>query len=410
MKFQTPRGTRDFLPEAMMKRHFVIDTARTVFENWGFDPLDTPAFEEYALLTAKSGEAIKDEIYHFKDKSDRDLGLRFDFTVPLARVVVNNPDIPKPFRRYQLGPVWRYDRPGSGRYREFWQADVDIVGAEGASADAEVVACACDALRKMGMSNFYVRVNNRKIINAFLGSLNLVAPDILRSIDKLEKIGDDAVKEELKEKGVGSDEIEAVMDFVKGTIKDAGDILDDKKGIEELKEMVSILESFQIPVKIDLSMVRGLDYYTGNIFEINQEGSLTITAGGRYDKMIEGFGGRPTSATGISLGVDRLINLVQLEFGKTKTHVYLANVKSKEKVLEIAKQLREIGINSEYDVMGRSLSKQLEYVNSKGIKFLIVVGEKEISSGVVKIRNMFNGNEKDIELRNLQRIRDLVDE
>ncbi len=201
MKFQTPRGTRDFLPEDMMKRQFVIDTARTVFENWGFDPLDTPAFEEYDLLTAKSGEAVKDEIYHFKDKSDRDLGLRFDFTVPLARVVVNNPDIPKPFRRYQLGPVWRYDRPGSGRYREFWQADVDIVGAAGAPADAEVVACACDALRKMGMSNFYVKVNNRKIINSFLGKLNLDAPDILRSIDKLEKIGDDGVKEELKEKG-----------------------------------------------------------------------------------------------------------------------------------------------------------------------------------------------------------------
>ncbi len=410
MGFQTPRGTRDFLPEDMMKRQFVVDMARTVFENWGFDPLDTPAFEEFDLLTAKSGEAIKDEIYYFKDKSDRDLGLRFDFTVPLARVVVNNPDIPKPFRRYQIGPVWRYDRPGSGRYREFWQADIDIIGAAGPDADAEVVACACDALQKMGISNFYVRINNRKIINSFLKSLNLSAPDILRSIDKLEKIGEAAVKEELKERGVGSDEIDAIMDFIKGSIDDSKEVLKEKEGMEELERLEKMLRCFNFDVKVDLSMVRGLDYYTGNIFEIAQEGSLTITAGGRYDKMIEGFGGRPTPATGISLGVDRLINMVQLDFGKTKTHVYIANVKDKEKCIEIAKQLREIGINSEYDVMGRGLSKQLEYVNSKGIKFVMVVGEKEISSGVVKIRNMFNGNEKEIELRNLQRIRDMVDE
>src|SRR3989344_2815036 len=182
MEFQPPRGTRDLLPADMIKRQFIIDTARSVFEKWGFDPIDTPGFEDYALLSAKAGDAIKQEIYYFKDKSDRELGLRFDFTVPAARVVATNPDLPKPFRRYQTGPVWRYDRPGQGRYREFWQADVDIFGAAGADADAEVVACACDVIKKIGLSNFTVRVNNRKLINSLLTTLGANAADIMRII------------------------------------------------------------------------------------------------------------------------------------------------------------------------------------------------------------------------------------
>lgn len=412
-KFQPPRGTRDFLPEDMMKRQFIVDTARNVFEKWSFDPLDTPAFEDFELLTAKGGEAIKDEIYYFKDKSDRDLGLRFDFTVPLARVVAGT-QLPKPFRRYQLGPVWRYDRPGSGRYREFWQADIDIVGAAGPEADAEVVACACTVLQKLNISNFFVRVNNRKIINAFLDQLSL-KPDIMRTIDKLEKIGEEEVKKELKSKDVDEEKIKAMMKFIK--IKDidkAVSLIKDEKGkegIDELYVLVKSLEKFGFFVVVDMSLVRGLDYYTGNIFEIMQQGSnLSITAGGRYDKMIEAFGGKPTPATGISLGVDRLANLVQLDFGKTKVDVCVVNVdgKSKSKCMEIAMQLREFGVNVEYDIMDRTLAKQLEYANSKGIKFVIVIGEKEIKSSVVKLRNMESGTEKEIELRNLKRIYDIV--
>ncbi len=412
MKFQPPRGTRDFLPEEMFKRQFIIDTARDVFEKWGFDPLDTPAFEDFELLTAKSGEAIKDEIYYFRDKSDRELGLRFDFTVPLARVVASNPGIPKPFRRYQLGPVWRYDRPGSGRWREFWQADIDIVGSAGPEADAEVVACACAALQKMGISNFFVRVNNRKIINSFLKSLG--ASDAIRTIDKLEKIGEAAVKEELKAKGIYEEKIDSIMKFIR--IKDvdkAASLVKEEKGregIKELQELIRRLGAFGFSATPDMSLVRGLDYYTGNVFEIMQEGNLTITAGGRYDNMIEGFGGKPTPATGISLGIDRLANLVQLDFGKTKVNVYIANVdeKSKDRCAEIAKQLRELGLNVEYDVVSRSLAKQLEYVNSKGIKFLLVVGEKELKSGTLKLRNMQTGGEKEVELRNLKRVADII--
>jgi histidyl-tRNA synthetase len=410
MDYQTPRGTRDFLPQDMAKRQFIVDTARKVFEQWGFDPLDTPAFEEFGLLTAKSGQAIKDEVYYFKDKSDRELGLRFDFTVPLARVVVNNPDIPKPFRRYQIGPVWRYDRPGASRYREFWQADVDIVGAAGTDADAEVVACACEVIRKIGLSNFRIRVNNRKLISSLLESMGEKSSDVLRIIDKLDKIGEDGVREEMKEKGVKK--IDEILKLVK--IRDAEKITPNdargEEGLEEVRQLIEKVKALGFSAAFDMSLVRGLDYYTGNVFEICQEDGLTITAGGRYDNMIEQLGGKATPAVGISLGVDRLANLVQMDFGKTKVNVYVAcvNEKAKIKCAEIVRQLRDLGINAEYDVMERSLGKQLQYVNAKGIKFSVVVGENEMKSGVVKIRNMESGNEREIELRNLQRIRDII--
>lgn len=409
--FQPPRGTRDLLPEEAMKAQFIMDTARAVFEKWGFDPLDTPAFEDYELLTAKSGEAIKDEIYYFKDKSDRELGLRFDFTVPLARVVASNPTLPKPFKRYQMGTVWRYDRPGASRYREFRQADVDIVGAPGPEADAEVVACACDALRSMGISNFTVRINNRKILNSFLNKLGVSALDVMRSVDKLLKIGEDAVSEELKSKNVEEEKIIEIMKFIKTSdIKKITPLLD-KDGIEGLKELedtINLVEKFSFTAKADMSLVRGLEYYTGNVFEITREDGLTITGGGRYDNMIETFGGKPTPAVGISIGVDRLVNLIQLDFGKTRVGIYVANIGAKEKCMEIAKELRAAGLKVDYDIMGRSLGKQLDYVNSKGIKFVIVVGEKEVKSGVVKLRNMETGGEKEIELRNLKRAVDII--
>ena len=237
----------------------------------------------------------------------------------------------------------------------------------------------------------------------------------MRTIDKFNKIGEKEVEEELKGKGVSEEKIKSILKFIK--IKDLDrtvSLIKDEKGkegIDELYALLKGLEKFGFSADVDMSMVRGLEYYTGNIFEIMQKDSnLTITAGGRYDKMVEAFGGKPTPATGISLGVDRLMNFIQLDFGKTKVSVYIANVdeKSKNKCLEIAKELRGLGLSVEYDVMDRQLAKQLEYINSKGIKFAIVVGEREASSGVIKLRNMQSGSEKEIELRNLKRVADIV--
>ena len=409
-KFQTPRGTRDFLPGDMMKRQFILDTARNVFERWGFDPLETPAFEEFELLTAKGGAAIRDEIYYFRDKSDRELGLRFDFTVPTCRVLASA-NLPKPFRRYQIGPVWRYDRPGSGRYREFWQADVDIFGSSSIESDAEVVACACEVLRKIGLSNFFVRINNRKIMNAFFESLNINAMDAMRSVDKLNKIGEDGVREELKSKKVDEDKIDSIIKFTRNDDIEKIRKAVNSDSVEELEKLSKLLKMYGVPFRIDMSLVRGLEYYTGSVFEIMQEGSnLTITAGGRYDNMVEGFGGKPTPAVGISLGIDRLVDFIQLELGRTKTTIYVAPVNEnvREKAIEISSELRSLGLNVECDVMSRPLGKQLEYVNAKGIRFSIVVGENELKSSVVKLRNMETGSEKEVELKNLKRVADIV--
>ncbi|MFH1294505.1 MAG: HisS family protein, partial [Candidatus Aenigmatarchaeota archaeon] len=202
MTLQTPRGTRDLVPEEMEKRNRIIDIIRKTYESYGFLPLETPAFESWELLSKKGGggDAIKDEIYYFKDKSGRELALRFDLTVPLSRFIATNPQIAKPFKRYQIGRVWRYDRPQAGRFREFEQADIDIIGSASMEADAECIAAVSDVLKSLGLKNFVIRVNNRKILNSMIKSLNLEkkAKDIFRILDKMEKAGENETTEELK--------------------------------------------------------------------------------------------------------------------------------------------------------------------------------------------------------------------
>lgn len=424
MTFQTPRGTRDFLPEEMIKREYVINKIREVFEKWGFDPIDTPAFEEWALLAAKGGggEEVKKEIYYFKDKSDRELGLRFEFTASLARVIANNPNIPKPFRRYQMGPVWRYDRPGAGRFREFWQCDIDIVGAPVGEADATCIAVACSALKNLGFNEFTIKLSNRKILQAFLTKIGIddeKIPDVLRSIDKLEKIGDELVAKELNEKKIGKENIRQILNFIKTkTLADASKIMGkDNEGIKELESVIEFIEAFGISdyIKFDASLVRGLDYYTGTVFEITSDKyKSSIAGGGRYDGMIELFGGKPTPAVGIALGVERIIELLtenkMIDVPKTKTKIYIAPVTDSvlREAIRLCKELISIGVSSEFDLMRRSLSKELDYANSKGIPFLIVLGEKEISAGKIKIRDMKTGNEKEFALADTESMKKFV--
>lgn len=423
MKFQTPRGTRDFLPEDMIKRQKALDIIRNIFEKWGFDPLETPAFEDWSLLSAKQGggEEIKNEIYYFKDKSSRELGLRFDFTVPLARVVASNPNLPKPFRRYQIGPVWRYDRPGAGRYREFYQADVDVIGAAAGEADALCIAVACDCLKVLGFEDFFVRVSSRKIIEAFLLAAGIKKEKIvgvLRSIDKMDKIGEKSVSDELKTKDVGTRVIKKILEFIKiKKLPDAKKLVDKEKlgqeGVQEIETVLNACSSFGIGdyAKFDLSLVRGLEYYTGPVFEINAGLNLSIGGGGRYDNLIEALGGRPTPATGISLGVDRVLLAMEekklLKAEKTTVKVYLAPISEnvKNDVIGLAKKFIDIGIAVEFDLMGRSLSKQLAYVNAKGIPFSIVIGEKEIEQNKGKLRDMKTGKEYDIHFGNLDEVK-----
>jgi len=417
MTYQPPRGTRDFLPEDMIKRNRVLDIIRSTFEKWGFDPLQTPAFEDWKLLSAKGGQDIKNEIYYFKDKSERELGLRFDFTVPLARVAASNPGLPKPFRRYQMGPVWRYDRPGSGRYREFWQCDVDVIGSSFPESDALCVAVACDTLRELGVKDFSIRINSRKIVEAFLVTIGLKEKvvDVLRSIDKLAKIGEKKVAEELNKKKVSQEKIRKIMNFVKiDNLSEAGKMIGKeelgKKGVEEIEAILSFIDvlGFFDFVKFDLSLVRGLEYYTGPVFEISSGLDISVGGGGRYDRLIEGFGGKSTPAVGISFGLDRLMLVLEdkKDAERTNTKIYVASVGNvKKDTIRVARELISLGVPAEFDLMDRSLSKQLDYANSKGILFVIVIGEKEIRAGKAKLRNMRTGEEKEISLNSLEEIK-----
>ena len=410
-KFQTPRGTRDFLPETMIKRQKVLDTLRSIFEKWGFDPLETPAFEDWSLLAAKSGggDAIRDEIYYFRDKSNRELGLRFDLTVPLARVIANNPNLPKPFKRYHIGRVWRYDRPGTGRYREFWQADVDIIGSAGHRADAEVLATACDALEQLGLVDFRIRLSSRKLVESFLRNIGIKdISAVFRSIDKLEKIGENNVAKELKDKGLQQANVEEILDFIKlKNVKDIEAAAKDKEAVNEITDIVNILGEYGYSkyALIDMSLVRGLDYYTACVFEISCSG-MSIGGGGRYDKLIELFGGKPTPAAGISFGVERVLEIMEakklLDEKKTVTKIFIACIGIDMKnAIDLARKLRKAGIECEFDIAGRNIRKQLDYVNAKGIPYVIFLGPKELEKKTIKLRNMKTGKEEEVNMKDV---------
>lgn len=418
-----PRGTRDFLPWDMIKRRFVVETVRSVFELYGYDEIETPAFELLDVLTAKCGPDVKEQIYAFKDKAGRDLGLRFDLTVPLARVVASHPDLPKPFKRYCISRVWRYEEPQSGRFREFWQADADIVGSAKMDADAEVVALAISCLKRLGMKNFRVRLNNRKILESIAASADVEKElwlGVFRAIDKLDKVGQEGVRRELEKLGLSVDQISTIMmqiskcGNVDAVEREVSHALNDrgKEGFNELAEIISNLELYNCSeyVVVDLSLARGLDYYTGPIFEISAETNAnvgSVAGGGRYDNLIELLGGPPTPATGISLGIDRLVEVLgeanMLPSARTLTQAFIAYTSPslKKEVIAMAEKLRDRGIRVEVDVMGRKLDRQLKYANAKGIPYVVILGPQEVERGVYRVRDMSAREERLVDLQEL---------
>ena len=411
MDFTRVRGTRDFLPEDEIPRQQIIETIRETYEEFGFSPLDTPALETSEVLLAKS-ESIRDEIYIFKDKAGREIGLRFDHTVPLARVVAENPQLPLPFRRYAIGKVWRYDRPQSGRYREFTQADVDIVGSKDVIADFEVVWAGTTALKRIGVPPFEVLYNSRRLIDAWGESIGLTRRSLVefvRTVDKWFKIGEEGVREELRNKG-----LEGFLDGFKDLFVDVSELPESTEALrsakEELVRFTEYLEEARIPSRFDPRMVRGLDYYTGIVFETYVKDRVnwgSIGSGGRYDELIKLLSGREVPATGYSIGVDRLFSLLKEEGivkpRKTVTKVYVAPVGnvSRSYVLKVVEELRSSGIPTEFDVMGRKLRKQLEYADSLEIPIVIVVGAKEEAENIVKLKDMRNGEERAVKLAEL---------
>lgn len=400
MKFKPPKGTRDLMPEDAARLEKIIEIVRSVFKSYGFEPLITPAFESFKLLSAKGGlgEAVKEEIYYFKDKSNRELGLRFDLTMPLARIVASNPQIPKPFKRYAIGKVWRYDNPQRLRFREFWQADIDIIGAASVEADAEVIVVACKALEALGFKDFKIRINDRRILDSFLKSISVDTLTVFRAIDKLDKIGEDGVVEEMKKNGVEEESIRKILKFIKSS---------KKRRKEEFQQLIEMLSAYGCKkyVEIDLSLVRGLEYYSGIVFEIDVGANVSCGGGGRYDNLIKTIGGADLPATGISLGLDRILELMKEKgIGKKEvsTKAFIANVgDTLKETIKIAEELRERGVACQTNLMNWNLTKQLEYANRIGIPYVIIIGEKELKSKKFKFRDMKNKTEEELELRQI---------
>ena len=426
-KIGRPRGTRDFMPNEMIRRRFVMEKIRKVFENYGFDEIETPAFERWNVLAAKCGEEIREQIYKFEDRGGRLLGLRFDLTVPLARLVASNPTIPKPFKRYCISRVWRYEEPQSGRFREFWQADADVIGSDKMDADVEVLAVAADCLKALGFTDFTFRLSNRKILDGFVklaGIPESKALDVFRALDKLDKIGFGGVKKELSRRGVSEGSSEMLLTPI--SLRGIGEIPREarkllrgikvaEEGFNELDEILEKTADYAIAGKfiVDFSLIRGLDYYTGPIYEISVQAKKnvgSVAGGGRYDNLIALYGGVASPATGISLGIERIVEIMEDEgmFDQPKTLVKLfvsAVDKSVQRdALAIAKRSREAGISTEVDLMGRRLTKQLEHADSKGIPYVLVVGPEEVKRGKFRLKLMKTREEREVSVDELMQL------
>jgi len=403
MKLQTPRGTRDFLPEEMSRRRKVFGKIRKVFESYGYGEICTPAFEDFELLAKKSGPDIEKEIYVFKDKSGRKLGLRFDPTVPICRIVASDPSIPKPIKFYYITNMWRYDRPSTGRWREFWQCGIELIGTKKPEADAEILAVVYDSLKAIGIRDFYFKINSRKVAEFFVKESGIPQNkkfDVFRAIDKLSKIGEDGVRKEMISYNIKEESINKILELIKSKKVP-------KDELRELEVIKNIAQKMGIDnIKIDFTVVRGIDYYTGFVFEIFVEGFEdigSVASGGRYDTLIGLYGREDTPATGFGIGICRLMKILQDKERYFPAKVYVAPISDdvREKAIQIVQNLRKENIRADIDLMGRNLTKQLEYANSVNIPIVVIVGKKELENDSVKIRNMKTGKEKLVKIKSI---------
>ncbi len=436
-----PKGTRDFTPEIMARRNYIFDTIKSVFKKYGFMPIETPAMENLSTLMGKYGEEGDKLLFKILNSGDflsdvtpdelansnsakltskiAEKGLRYDLTVPFARFVVQHQnEITFPFRRYQIQPVWRADRPQKGRYREFYQCDVDICGSDSLVNEVELIEMVEEIFRKLKI-RVRLLINNRKIlagIAEYIGAADKLT-DITVAIDKSDKIGVDAVNEELYERGLSKEAVAKLRPILDLTgengekLERLKEILKDSemglKGVEEMEKIFSLLAPLKLPldIKLDLTLARGLSYYTGAIFEVKaldvEMGS--ITGGGRYDDLTGIFGMKNLSGVGISFGADRIydvltqLNLFPAESDST-TKILFVNFGPAEEAYALVQvqKLRSAGINTEiYTETGAKMKKQLAYADKKGIPYVALVGEDEMKRGVISLKEMATGQQSE---------------
>jgi len=409
MTLQLPKGTRDLSQEEAIVRNKIVDTLKGVFEVYGYNPLETPVFERYDILSSKyaGGAEILKETFKFKDQGKRELGLRYDLTVPMCRFVGMNSNIKMPFKRYAIGEVFRDGPVEKARYRSFTQCDVDVVGIKGMTADAEIIALTQRVFQKLGFETV-IKVNNRKLLNDLLSDVGVKKDEldtVILTIDKLDKFGLDAVKKELKLKKINNATIKKIINVINIKGNNKAKINKIKKlkseGIDEIEELISLLNILKVNIDFDVSLARGLSYYTGTVIEVylkNSSVKTSVCAGGRYDNIIGSFIGKGEyPAIGISFGLDRIYDAYMEKSKETKksvTQVYIIPINTFKESLKIAEELRNENVKVDIDLNGKGPSKNLQYANTLGIPYVLFVGKDELKQGKVKLKDMNSGKEK----------------
>lgn len=441
------RGTRDFGPEVMAKRNFIFDSIKQVYKKFGFLPLETPSIENLSVLMGKYGEEGDQLLFKILNSGDfaKDIstealasgskevlkkisekGLRYDLTVPFARyVAMNRQQLAIPFKRYQIQPVWRADRPQKGRYREFYQCDADVVGTDSLICEAEIVLMLHEVFQALGLNDFLVKINNRKVLAGIAEAVGAEGKEATLSvaIDKLDKIGKEKVEEELIERGFTAENVEKLQPLFQ--LSSQGDLFPFLKewlqdsptgltGVAELETIWSLVEDCGLTdakIEFDPSLARGLSYYTGAIFEVKALNVSigSISGGGRYDNLTGSFGVSGMSGVGISLGVDRIYDVMEelslfpdaLNFSSTAIMVTNFGEDTLKSSLTLLSALRKAGISAEIYPDTSKMKKQFEYADKKGIPYVLIVGTEEIEKGEYLLKNMLTGEQKPLNINDI---------
>ena len=417
---KTLPGFMELLPQEQVLFNQMKEKIQNTYEKFGFLPIDTPVIESTEVLLAKAGGETEKQLYSFT-KGDSNLTLRFDLTVPLAKyVAIHSNELSFPFRRYQIGKVYRGERAQRGRFREFYQCDIDVIGDGELNIinDAEMPSIMYTVFRELGLENFTIRINNRKILNGLFESINAkdVAIDIMRIIDKIEKIGEEKVKQELKELNIPEESVEQVIKFIRinGTTDEKLQELENLKinnetyleGVNELKDVIKYIRAFRVPepyFTVDVSIARGLDYYTGTVYEtfLNDYKSIgSICSGGRYNNLSEYYTDKKLPGVGMSIGLTRLffilndMNLIKVQRKSISKVLVVSMVPDLSQAIETANKLREARINTEIYFDDKKIKAKFKYADKLKIPYVIVIGEDEIKSGTLTLKNMETGEQE----------------
>lgn len=440
-----PKGTRDFGPEQMRKRLFIFDTIRQTFQRFGFQPLETPSMENLSVLTGKYGEEGDQLLFKILNSgdfaaglTDEDLqagskkltpkiaekGLRYDLTVPFARyVVMNRNSLALPFKRYQMQPVWRADRPQKGRYREFYQCDADVVGTDSLLCEAEIILMVHEVFRNLGVTDFTLKINNRKILAGIADVIGAPGQEgtLSVAIDKLDKIGKEKVLDELRERGFSDNSIANLDPMFNLAGKTTSQVLSQLRawlhssetaiqGVSELEQTIQLVEQYglvDLQVELDPTLARGLSYYTGAIFEVKANGVSigSISGGGRYDNLTGAFGMPGLSGVGISFGVDRIydvmdeLTLFPASAGQgTQVLVVPFDTEARSVALPLLNRLRSAGVSAETYPDLAKIKKMLDYANAKAIPYVVLIGSEEVQTGMLTLKNMVTGEQEKVDV------------